>query len=284
MIKLNGVEITFEKYPNEEMRVDGKQIYESIINGINKISFKYENDSDLIKLIFVKNCLEEYRQSASLLIYYMPYSRMDRIENKSVFTLKYVCKLINSLNFFSITVVEPHSDVTPALLDICTTFYPTLCLLEEVITDINFNNNKDYIFFPDAGAAKRYSKQAGGRQLIGYKNRDFDTGEINQLEIMGNIQGKSFKVIIVDDLCSYGGTFLRSAKKLKELGAEEIYLLVAHCEVSIFKGELFNSGLITKVFTTNSIIDNFTVGEQYRDKIKIYDVEEIIINNKNKEL
>jgi len=278
MIKLNDVELEFETYPNGETRVNGKQIYNNIKQGINKIAFKYENDDDLIKLLFVKSYLDEYKQLTSLLIYYMPYSRLDRTENRSVFTLKYVCNLINSLEFSGVDVVEPHSDVTPALLDRCTSFYPTINLLGQVMVEIDFDANKDFIFFPDAGASKRYSKELDLHQLVGYKKRDFDTGEITQLEVMGDIREKGFKAIIIDDLCSYGGTFIRSAKKLKGLGASEIYLLVAHCEESIFKGDLFNSGLIAKVFTTNSIIRNSSVSEYYREKIKIYDIEESIYN------
>lgn len=50
-----------------------------------------------------------------------------------------------------------------------------------------------------------------------------------------------------------GGTFYHSAKKLKELGANDIYLYVTHCESTIFKGEMINSGLIKKIFTTSTL-------------------------------
>ena len=46
-------------------------------------------------------------------------------------------------------------------------------------------------------------------------------------------------VLIVDDLCSRGGTFIEASKKLKAQGAEKISLLVAHCENNVFTGELF---------------------------------------------
>ena len=61
------------------------------------------------------------------------------------------------------------------------------------------------------------------------------------------------KVLIVDDICSRGGTFYHSAKALKNLGAGEIYLYVSHCENSILEGDLLTSNLVEKVFTTNSI-------------------------------
>ncbi|MCL2863881.1 MAG: hypothetical protein FWE54_07415, partial [Methanimicrococcus sp.] len=44
-----------------------------------------------------------------------------------------------------------------------------------------------------------------------------------------------------------------SARKLKELGANKIYLYVTHCEDSILSGELINSGLLEKIYTTKSI-------------------------------
>lgn len=60
-------------------------------------------------------------------------------------------------------------------------------------------------------------------------------------------------ILIIDDISSRGGTFYHSAKKLKELGANKIYLYVSHCEETILDGEVFTSGLIEKVFTTDSI-------------------------------
>ncbi len=38
------------------------------------------------------------------------------------------------------------------------------------------------------------------------------------------------------------------------MGADEIYLVVTHCEDTIFDGDILKSDLITKVFTTNSIL------------------------------
>ena len=89
---------------------------------------------------------------------------------------------------------------------------------------------------------------------FGIKKRDWSTGKINGLDVSGMtdmIAGKH--ILIVDDICSRGGTFYHSAKKLKELGAKEIYLYVSHCENTILDGELLTSGLVDRVFTTNSI-------------------------------
>jgi ribose-phosphate pyrophosphokinase len=266
VILLNGVELEFKLFPNGETLVDGGQILEHAVEN-NDVAFKYENDSDLIKLMFLKNYLDDNNLKAALIIYYMPYSRMDRVEGSSVFTLKYVSNLINSLNFAKVTLIEPHSDVSLALINKSTAKYPSIELLDQVIAEVGFKLEEDYLFFPDAGAQKRYIKVKGYKQLVGFKVRDFQTGQIKKLDVVGNVENEGFKVIIVDDLCSYGGTFIMSAEKLKEIGASEIYLLVGHCENSIYKGKILETDLIDKVFTTNTILD-----EANHEKIHVYEI------------
>ncbi|WP_246628275.1 ribose-phosphate pyrophosphokinase [Paenibacillus oenotherae] len=266
-MKLNETELEENIFPNGETLVNGEQILAAATEGVNTILFKYGHDGDLIKLMFLKNFMDDHGLAARLVITYMPYSRMDRVEGASVFTLKYAANFINALQFQSVTVVEPHSDVTLALLNKSNAVYPSVELLGKVAAEVNFNVEEDYLFFPDAGAQKRYSKVKGYRQLVGFKVRDFQTGQIKQLDVVGHVDngGKGFKAIIVDDLCSYGGTFMMSAEKLKEIGAAEIYLLVGHCETSIYKGKIPDSDIITRVFTTDTIL-----GQSEHDKIQVY--------------
>lgn len=257
MLWLNGKLVGIQPFPNGESRVNGEQIAETTDSSENLLTFKYERDGDLIQLMLVKKHLDRLGCTDTYLrLLYMPYSRMDRAEYETtVFTLKYVAEFINSLNFKEVNVVEPHSDVTCALLDRSYATYPTIGLIENVANLVGFDKERDYLFFPDAGAQKRYSKVTGYQSFVGYKHRDFQTGKITSLELVGQPPTTGYKAIIVDDLCSYGGTFLASANKLREAGASEVYLLIAHCELAIFKGELLKSNSpIDKVFTTNSIL------------------------------
>jgi ribose-phosphate pyrophosphokinase len=263
VILLNGTIVEFEVFPNGETRIKESQILDNVLVR-NVVTFKYESDGDLIKLLFTKKYLDEQGAISHLKIYYMPYSRMDRKEGNSAFTLKYVSDFINSLGFINVEIMEPHSDVAAALINHSYATYPTIEILDKVIKEIKFSKENDYIFFPDAGAQKRYSKVIGYRQLVGFKKRNFQTGQIEDLQVVGDI-GNGAKVLIVDDLCSFGGTFMLSAEKLKELGAAEIYLLVGHCEHSIYKGKILETDLIQKVFTTNTILD-----KAEHEKIKIF--------------
>jgi ribose-phosphate pyrophosphokinase len=283
MIKVNGQEIKFTKFPNGETLIDTES-FPSYGWVIQRVSFKYEDDSDLIKLMLVKNYIDdfygEYSKRAELLIYYMPYSRMDRSENKSPFTLKYVANFINSLNFGKVVIVEPHSDVTNALINNVEPVYVNVDLLPLVLDEIGFGAD-DMIFYPDAGASKRYIGKFYFPYLVGNKTRDFKTGKIEGLEVMGKVPNNPNKIVIVDDLSSRGGTFIHSAKKLKELGFKHIYLLVAHAEDTIFDGDIFKTDLIDGVFTTNTIMskNGIWLNKQYDSKLKVYDIEGVLLND-----
>ncbi|AME04821.1 hypothetical protein [Bacillus sp. SDLI1] len=275
MIAVNGKKVEFTEFPNGELNLNHKSI-DVLANSdsATNVGFKFENNTDLIKLMFVKRYLDQLKiKTTSLSISYMPYSRMDRSENGSPFTLKYVAQFINELGFSEIEVYEPHSDVTTALLNRVQPNFINFNLINLVKRIVRFDENKDYLMFPDAGASKRYSRMKAKNVLVGHKHRDFETGEIKGLELVGDIRGANGRqVIIVDDLSSRGGTFVHSSKKLREHGFSNVFLLVAHAENTIFKGELFNH--IDTVFTTDSILteQNNWENKKYESKLKVYNI------------
>jgi len=264
MIKINGEAIIIGKFPNKEIHIEKEKIKHLVKKNRNynktkpthiAMTLKYENDSDLIHLMFIKAELDRLYPTVSKTLYitYMPYSRMDRENDVYIFTLKYISKFINDMGFEAITVEEPHSDVCLALLDSCNAIYITKDYLQDVITSVGFDVKKDYLFFPDAGAQKRYSDLTGFKTLVGYKERDMRTGRITKYDVIGDIEKKGSKIIILDDLSSKGGTFLLAAEKLKERGAGDIYLFVGHTEQTIFNGAVLNTDLIKKVITSDSM-------------------------------
>lgn len=115
MIYLNNHKIEFTSFPNGETCVDLK--FREHLKLRNQIKWKYEGDSSLMELFFFKKAIEKDRCQNELVIAYMPYSRMDRKGGNYLFTLKHISNFINGLNFDYVSVIEPHSDVTLALLD-----------------------------------------------------------------------------------------------------------------------------------------------------------------------
>lgn len=241
------------------------------------IFWRYENDEECMTLWYIVNHIKEYDPQAkiTLSMLYCPNARMDRTKNSGeVFTLKYFAKFINILGFNKVMVLDPHSTVTPALLDRVEVLSPESNI--EKALDIAFEDVDDYedavVYFPDAGAMKRYSDLKIFKRytmIYGEKKRAWKTGEILGLRIMdrdGNaicdtsneLKGKT--VLMIDDIISYGGTFYHSANKLNELGVKEIFAYATHTENSMLdkeKGTFFKhleSGVVTKLFTTSSLL------------------------------
>lgn len=265
MIKLDGNVVNLGHFPDGTLLIkeDVPRDYESERSA--KISWKYENDAEMVALIYLTKHLKEHGVAKIHLdMPYIPNARQDRVKSdEDVFTLKYFAEVINSLGFASVTVLDPHSVVSEALIDRVVIKTPAKNI-EKVLEKIGEENI--LMFYPDEGAMKRYSSMADKPYVFGMKKRDWTTGQINGLDVAGAtelIDGS--RVLIVDDICSRGGTFYHSAKKLKELGAKEIYLYISHCENTILEGDVLTSGLIEKVFTTDSL---FT-GEDERIEVII---------------
>lgn len=257
MIKLNDMNINLGTFP------DGTCLMHlPSLEGKVTIEWFYENDSEAMKVMFLAKHYQN--QKRHLIMPYIPNARQDRVKNKEdVFTLKYFAEFINSLGFETVTVFDPHSSVSEALFNNLVIDSPKKFInkaLARLPQDI-------MAFYPDEGAMKRYSEMIDLPYAFGIKKRDWQTGEIKGLDLAGeSVENKD--ILIIDDICSRGGTFYHSAKRLKEAGAKNIYLYVSHCENTIDEGQIFTSGLIEKVFTTDSIF-RFEEGEN-TDKMEVF--------------
>lgn len=269
MIKINDKILEQKQFPDGTLHIDLP-----VVEGIITVTWLYESDAELFTLM----CINDHypRHKKILQLPYVPHARMDRVKNPTdVFTLKTFCKAINSMDFSGVIVTDPHSNVTPALLDKVTVISP-VDTIQKAFNNAAAKGIVDLddlvLFFPDDGAAKRYSDSFTQPHTHGIKKRDWNTGRIESLVIANPDVVKGKEVFIIDDICSYGGTFARAGKALKEAGAKKVALFVTHCEPNIFKGSVFEEGNVDFVMTTNSLLQKSDVPEDF-DETDIYVME-----------
>lgn len=238
MIKLNGIQVIYGFFPNGELYIQKDKL---IIKKYNYIKFIYEDQIDIIKLLLLQNHIKDSGNTSELYIQYLPYSRMDRVNNDYAFSLKAISDLINRLEFTKVIIREPHSIVSLGLINnsVCDEW----CM--DNIESVIIQSKTKSLFFPDKGAADRYQQDVLP-VAFGIKSRDFKSGKITGFQINGNV---TQNVLIVDDICSRGGTFMRAVEKLRGSGAIKISLLVAYCEENVHTGELFK--YIDKLYTSS---------------------------------
>lgn len=259
MIKVNGIVIEQNHFPDHTLFI--KPMAHTQL--INQFEWHYESDAELFTLICLR---KHYIGAAHLILPYVPHARMDRVKNsEDVFTLKYFCEVINSLDFQKVKVLDVHSNVSLALLNNVEQL-PVEPHITAALTKVYEDCGDTPVFyFPDEGAMKRYSEHAPGPYAFGIKKRDWETGQIQGIQIQNKDAIKRQNILIIDDICSKGGTFYHSAKALREAGAANVYLYVTHLEESVLKGDLWTDihnaswmhaePLINCIYTANPLFN-----------------------------
>lgn len=233
MVKVGTRNVVKGYFPNNEVEYESANNLFLFAYPDGDITFKliFESNEDFFNLQVVKKLYDTVRfktQRAILEIPFFPYSQMDRNVSGHLFSL-YVAQIINDMNFDEVHICDPHSDVLPAVINHCVVEYPVKSFL---IDDAHFNDvpTYDLLFFPDSGAAKKYSEVLNtANYRFGNKKHSLKTGEIIQYEVIASkedIEGKS--ILIVDDICMSGQTFINAAKALRNMGAKHVELYVTH--------------------------------------------------------
>lgn len=215
------------------------------------ISHRVKSFNDMGLLFLSVNALRNIGvKTINLFLPYFPAARQDRLMiTGEALSVKVYADLINSQNFDSVTIFDPHSEVTPALLNNCIVI-ENYKFIEKVTKQLP----KDLLLIsPDGGALKKIYKVA--EYLKDYevvecsKSRDVKTGKLSGFKVYSDdLKGKD--CLIIDDICDGGGTFLGLANELKEKNAGKLYLAVSHGIFS--KGFDKINKYFDKTFTTDS--------------------------------
>ena len=135
--------------------------------------------------------------------------------------------------------------------------YETIDVIPDLISfaETQFGFIDCILVTPDEGAQERY-------KIKGFtKNRENSF----KVDLHGNIEVKDREVIIVDDLTKSGTTLLKAADRLRNQGAADVGMVVAHVLPLTERGEELLEELLEKargmIVTTNTIHTE-TFGEQ----------------------
>jgi len=252
MIEINKNKVELNRFPDGTLAL---RYYDN--SPVQNIRWRYDGDEECMAIWYLVHHIRESYPLTEINLYlpYLPNARMDRVKNEDeVFTLKWFAKFINGLRFDRVWVTDPHSNVGIALLDRVSQEDIKPNVYGWVLNDIERGTHDTVLCFPDEGASKKYASMFPDYpHVFGIKHRDWRTGKILGLSITNEELVSGHQVLIVDDICSRGGTFMHTAAALKEAGATKVYLYVTHCENNIFNGDVLSSDLIEHVYTTDSI-------------------------------
>ena len=280
MLFVDKEQVKVTKFPNGELLVDttllrklkdGKNTYLPIL------LYKYDGSDSIQELMLACAYLGE--ADYHLYISYLPYERMDRVQEDNCYSLQTFMRQLQAVfKGKSIHIYELHSHVTDEPIKgkvhkISTSAAIALQVIEQ--------GGVDVICYPDKGARKRFNslgEDAGKPQIYCEKVRDFSTGKIMGLDLITDgydVTGKH--VLIVDDLCSAGGTFYYTAQKLREAGASKVDLVVTHMENNVLNGKILQTTdektVIDHIYCMNTMGNMDELGLlQVARNLTVYDV------------
>lgn len=259
----SDVKFKISKFPDGQQTVDieSSPMY---INGLAVNIVSRMNSFRDIELIIAANqaLREMVVGSVSLYVPYFLGARSDRKfqQGGTNYLKQVICPIINSQNFDTVIVLDPHSDV----LEACLNNFEKVnnhSIVKHALTNIdNKNDAHDRICLvsPDAGAYKKIfdvAKEFGIDNIVtATKVRDLKTGKILRTEVPTPDMHNDIKYVIVDDICDGGRTFTEIAKAIKAVRpTAKIYLIVTH---GIFSAGFEELNIqFEKIFSTNSYGD-----------------------------
>lgn len=254
MITANGHKIEPTRFPDGTTQV--WKLPEEILEAEEiRVDWRFEREDEFFSLTQLRALLF-HKKKFFLHIPYLPFARQDKdVANDQTFALHPFGDMINLLRCDEVTAVDVHNEDTTHLLITDFRNIPVQDIHETLVTAVR----PDLIVYPDAGAVTRYPYLRKNPYIVFEKERDQATGTIrgHKLTSDGNpeklVDGAN--LLIIDDLCDGGATFLSVAKSVEvRAKGTKLHLFVTHGLFSKGRKPLEDAGF--KLYTTNSLPRN----------------------------
>jgi ribose-phosphate pyrophosphokinase len=262
MLTLNLVDKNFSDIMYEKIKFTDTQVSIKLDDSILKtdvstpifIVTRFNNYDDLFYLLGATEVLQARNfKNIYVGITCLLGQRSDqRFDDLQSFDLKIIANILNSQNYTAVILNEPHSAVSPALIN-NSRLMPQSVFMNFVMQTmaIQMPGEKFVLVSPDAGAYKRIYKLAEKHNLEMVAANKVRYAEGPRVTFIGDVKDKV--CVILDDYCDGGRTFIQLAQQLREQGAKNVVLAVPHFLASFGIECLMKD--IDFVITTNSIRD-----------------------------
>lgn len=266
------------RFPSGETLVRLDQDTIDDIRSSCRITMVYQSDQDIMDLLLLADAIVRSGTPISnidLFVPYFPSSRADRTEMCGEAHGLYVyANLINDLGFKSILTYDIHSSVAEA----CFTpgKFKSVSLSEAIVERMSapqfrplmdmLNSQSCLIIAPDKGAIKRASQVAttfSSSVTFAEKVRDYATGVIthNEIRDFNNMDDGKSPIVVVDDICAGGGTFIGIAESLirnYNVDKSRLNLVVTH---GLFNNDPMTITKLKQYYENVYPIFNYLVGQ-----------------------
>ena len=253
---------TFE-FPAGEVQVNVSQNEIDLLEEVSTImvTSRITSSRHAMELFMILDALtHEFENLTRLWLYlpYLPYSRQDRVcadgeaSGLETFMNQLMTTKVDRIFTNDVHNLEAYKEFGQGFDNVHSTTALFMIASYNEDLDADLLEGRYTLVCPDKGAEQRVLEVADHYKcnvVMGKKKRDPKTGKITEISVADkDLTGQ--RLLIIDDICDGGGTFLGLAEKLKEKNPARIDLYVTHGIFS--KGLDVFDGLIDHIYTTNS--------------------------------
>ena len=259
-------EYEIKSYPDNTKYVIVKKI-------TNNLTFRLNTYEDLWILNQIHDVVKKANWKVTVTIPNLIDAQADRrFDIAQPFSLKLVLEFLKGMENFDYKIFHPHnSEVVEAILDNRVEIIDNHDFIYEVLAELKENygfnaydmEDKLILMSSDAGGFKPLMKLCDkinwkGEVYSASKSRKYEDGKSKLIQQIDKQDFEGKDILIIDDICVKGGTFVGLAKMLKERNVGSLYLAVSHLTIPNPNPELV--GLYDTIFTTNSKGIGYNVG------------------------
>lgn len=258
-------EYEIKSYPDNTKYVIVKKI-------TNNLTFRLNTYEDLWILNQIHDVVKKANWKVTVTISNLIDAQADRrFDIAQPFGLKLVLEFLKGMGNFDYKIFHPHNpEVVEAILGdrveiIDNSEFIDLVLAKGLMGEYTSETETQWdkilesnliLMSSDAGGFKPLMKlcdklEWAGETSSASKSRKYVNNKSELTQILDREDFKGKDILIIDDICVYGGTFKGLAKMLKKRNCGKLFLAVSHMTV-LELGEDSVGNYFDSVFTTNS--------------------------------
>lgn len=254
------------RFTNNEIRV---QIEESV-RGFEVFiiqSMNHPVSDNIMELLIMCDALQRAScNSINVVVPYFGYAKQEKkTAGREPISAKLIANLLTVAGASRVITMDLHAAAIQGFFDIPVDNLYAMPLFDYYYKNRGLFGSDVVVVSPDAGGvarAKTFAERLNATMAIIFKRRpEPDKNEI--IEMVGTVKDK--RAIIIDDMISTGGTLVKGAEMLKEMGAKEIYACATH---SVFAGDALqclNDSYIDEIVFTDTIpVSNHILGDKFK--------------------
>jgi len=221
--------IAIERFPDGEIGVQilenvrGKDVF--LLQTVARRPNHY-----LMELLIIVDALKRASaNSISVLLPYYGYARQDRKnKGRTPITAKLVANLLEKAGVTRVLTMDLHTEQIQGFFDIPVDNLYARPLFVRTIREMGLE--APVVISPDVGSnklARRFAEDLKAEIAIVDKRRvDEGSGKVEVSALIGEVRGRD--ALIVDDICSTGGTLAAAAAVCRREGAKSVRAFITH--------------------------------------------------------